>query len=129
MRLTPKITLIFVLFALALLLVIGVFAYGSGRAALQAAVISDLLSTALEKQAALDSWVTDRRDGVVTLAESSDFVKSLEVFLTTPPQSAQAQRLSEAHPTEVGCASKVLWLDVTAIRNRAQRMVKPTAVG
>jgi len=57
---TLKLTLIFILFAGAVLVGLGIPAYNNGRAALEAATVSELLTTAIEKQAALNSWVADR---------------------------------------------------------------------
>ena len=61
LKLTPKLTIIFVLFAFVLLLTVGVMAYRSGQQALIAATISELTATAVEKEAALDEWIEDQQ--------------------------------------------------------------------
>jgi hypothetical protein len=45
LRLTPKLALVYVLFAAVLLLFVGVMAYYSGRSSLEAATASEMLST------------------------------------------------------------------------------------
>ncbi|MEW5720655.1 MAG: cache domain-containing protein, partial [Chloroflexota bacterium] len=67
LSITAKLTLLFFLFAALILLGVGVFAYLSGHAAVEQAVISDLQSTANEKQAALDWWLNDRLRLLVTI--------------------------------------------------------------
>jgi hypothetical protein len=61
LSITTKLTLVFVGFALLLLGGVGALAYRGGRAALEAATIADLLSTANEKEAALNAWSEDHR--------------------------------------------------------------------
>ncbi|MFQ5795071.1 MAG: ATP-binding protein [Candidatus Bipolaricaulia bacterium] len=77
LNITPKVTLVFVLFAAGLLAGVSVLSYNSGRAALQVATVSDLLSVAIEKQAALNSWVEARLSDIVSLAASLRFHKEL----------------------------------------------------
>lgn len=67
LTITTKLTWLFGLFAALLLIVVGALAYFSGRAAIEQAVISDLESTANEKQAALDRWLDDRLNLVVSI--------------------------------------------------------------
>ena len=66
--LTQKLALAFFLFAFLILSVMGVWTYASGRVTLQNATTTGLLSTALEKQAALDAWVNDSQEILVRLA-------------------------------------------------------------
>ena len=69
LTITTKLTLLFVLFAALILAGVGALAYLSGRAAMEQAVISDLESTANEKQAAFDQWLGDRLRLVVSITE------------------------------------------------------------
>jgi len=85
-RLTPKVTLVFVLFAAVVLLSVGILAYTSGRAALEAATLSGLRSTAIEKEAAFNAWVEDALSRVVALSTSSLIRDHVGVLLS--PQSA-----------------------------------------
>ncbi|HEX9926786.1 MAG TPA: PAS domain S-box protein [Anaerolineae bacterium] len=90
-NITTKLSLVFVFFAALLLAGVGALAYASGRAALEAATISDLLSTAVEKEAALNTWVEDRQSDLSALADSSDLNQDVAVLITVTPTSAQAQ--------------------------------------
>jgi PAS domain S-box-containing protein len=90
-NITTKLSLVFVFFAALLLAGVGALAYASGRAALEAATISDLLSTAVEKEAALNTWVEDRQSDLTALADSSDLNQDVAVLITVAPTSTQAQ--------------------------------------
>jgi PAS domain S-box-containing protein len=78
---TPKLALVLVLFAAALLAVVGTFAYNGGYVALQAATVSELLSTTAEKQAALESWAAERRASMATLASVPGVADDLMAFI------------------------------------------------
>lgn len=58
---TQKLTLVFVLFAAGVLYIVSILVYSSGRKALQNATVSRLLSEAIEKQAALETWVEEKK--------------------------------------------------------------------
>jgi PAS domain S-box-containing protein len=66
-----RLTLVFVVFAAVLLAGIGILAFENGRSALQAATVSELLSTAIEKQAALDAWMAERLDTLVSISRGA----------------------------------------------------------
>lgn len=68
MKLTPRFTLAFILFAAVLLIGVGIFAYNSGTKALREATASELSSTALEKEAALTKWVQEKETDIAILA-------------------------------------------------------------
>ncbi len=68
LKLTPKLTLIFVLFAAALMGVVNALIYNSGRKALESAAIAELEFIAGEKQAALDAWLNEGRNDIMALA-------------------------------------------------------------
>jgi hypothetical protein len=95
---TSKLTLVFVLFAAVLVAAVGALAYDSGRAALLVATASELLATTTEKQAALDSWVDERRAGIAGLAGVPGMAENVAAFIaaassTSPaPAAAQAAR-------------------------------------
>jgi signal transduction histidine kinase len=104
---TSKLTLVFVLFAAVLLTTVGTLSYDSGRAALQAATISELLATTSEKQAALESWIEERQAAIAGLAGVPGIAGSVAAFIAadsaappeapTPPalQAARARVLQE----------------------------------
>jgi PAS domain S-box-containing protein len=85
----PKLTLIFVLFAALLLAVVSLLAYTSGRSALQTAAVSELLSAAIDKQAALDAWIGEAQVHATAIAASPYLQVELMGF-------QEAQRRGEA---------------------------------
>jgi len=93
--LTSRITLVFVLFAALLLLGVGLLSYRSGSTALQAAVVSELLSTALSKEAQLDEWVEDQIVNLETLAASPTLASALATHASAPAGSEQARAALE----------------------------------
>ncbi len=70
LHVTPKVTLVFILFAFILLFSVGFLAYDSGVNSLETATFFDLTSTAIEKEAAFESWVADGLNDIIDLANS-----------------------------------------------------------
>ncbi len=77
LKLAPKLALIFVAFALLVVLGLGTPIYYHGRSALLESRISDLVSAAIEKQAALAYWVEERERDLGTLAASRHLAEHL----------------------------------------------------
>ncbi len=92
LNLTPRITVVFVLFALVLLAGVGFLSYNSGRTTLQAAATSELLSTVIGKETLLNNWVDERLDDLKTLAAS-------------PTLSADVAHLAESPHSQAGRAA------------------------
>jgi signal transduction histidine kinase len=69
--LAAKVTIAFIFFAAVLLLAMGFLVFIVGRDALEESVTGHLSSTALEKEAAFDSWVDDSLYEVTIVAKSS----------------------------------------------------------
>ncbi|NTU78104.1 MAG: HAMP domain-containing protein [Chloroflexales bacterium] len=86
--LTPRLALVFVLFAAALLAGVSALAYANGRAALLASTTADLLSTAHEKEAALASWIEHRQADMAALAASPRLRADLALLLANPDTAA-----------------------------------------
>ncbi len=84
MKLTPKLTLVFVLFAAALLAVVDVVAYSSGRDALEAATSAELRGTAIEKQASLEAWVARGQSALAAIAALPPLGHYLETLSAAP---------------------------------------------
>lgn len=82
MRITPRFTLVLVLYAAALFIGVGLFAYNSGRETLRSAAISELQSTALEKEAALNQWIDDKQTDITVLAANPAVTQAAAVLLT-----------------------------------------------
>ncbi len=91
MKLTPRLTLVFILYATALLLGVGFLAYDTGRNFLRSATILELQAAALEKEAALNRWVTERQTDMTTLAADPATIEEASVLLTAPQGSPEAQ--------------------------------------
>ena len=130
MKLTPRLTLIFVLYAAALLAGVGLLAYNSGRESLRSAVISELQATAIEKQAALDAWVEDKQAGITRLAADPATIESAAVLLTASPDSPEARDahdrlLVEIRPRVLGGE----FLDLMIIDPQAGQVIAATNPG
>ncbi len=88
LRLTPKLILSHVLFATVLLVVVSLLAYNSGRAALQAATVSDLFSIATEKEAALNNWIAERQSDIIEITTLPDMLTNLAALFDASPGAA-----------------------------------------
>jgi PAS domain S-box-containing protein len=90
-KLTPRLTLVFIAYASALLIGVGLMAYDSGRNALRAATISELQATALEKESSLDKWVQDKQGDISALATDPTTVQAAFDLLQAAPNSPESQ--------------------------------------
>lgn len=90
LSITGKLTLILVLFSVALLGILGVLAYISGQSGLQEATTAGLLSSALEKQSALERWFTEARIDITMKAESPGMVERVANLRSAAPGSPEA---------------------------------------
>ena len=90
LNVTGKLTFILVLFGAVLLGSLGTLAYTSGRAGLQEAAISELLTRAIEKQAALESWITVARTDIAAQANSPVVSEQAAALLAAAPGSPEA---------------------------------------
>ncbi len=107
MKLTPRLTLVFILYATALLVGVGLLAYTSGRDSLRSATISELQATALEKQAALNKWVEDKQAAITRLAADPAAIESAAALIAASPDSPKARAahdrlLAEIRPRVLG---------------------------
>jgi PAS domain S-box-containing protein len=90
-KLTPRLTLIFILYAMALLIGVGFLAYSSGRDSLRTATISELQATALEKEAALNRWIEERQTDIVRLASDPTSIEAATDLMAAFPGSPEAK--------------------------------------
>src|SRR5690242_1075372 len=95
LRLTPKLTLIFVLFAAVLLIAVDFLAYSSGRKALEAAATAELESTAGEKEATLAAWVEEKKSDIQALADDPVLIGRASILSTVSPKSAAANDIHD----------------------------------
>ncbi|NNJ10200.1 PAS domain S-box protein [Chloroflexales bacterium ZM16-3] len=93
LKLTPRLILLFAIFAVLLLGGLGGLVYASARASLQDAIEADLYSTALEKRAALDSWIADRRADLESLSRSPAVLANAEMLYAAGAPVAAHDRL------------------------------------
>jgi PAS domain S-box-containing protein len=101
MKLTLRLTLVFMLYALALLAIVAWLAYNSGKESLRSATVSELQSTAIEKQAALDEWVEEKRTDISSLAASPTTLESAAALFAAPRGSAEAREARAKFVKEV----------------------------
>lgn len=90
LNITGKLAFIFVLFSVALLSGLGSLAYTSGRAGLQQAAAAELLSTAFEKQSALERWFTAAQIDIQSQVASPAILEQAAALLSAAPGSPQA---------------------------------------
>jgi PAS domain S-box-containing protein len=90
-KLTPRLTLIFIAYASALLIGVGLMAYDSGRDALREATILELQATALEKESSLDKWVQDKETDISALATDPSIIQAASKLLEAVSNSPEAQ--------------------------------------
>ena len=87
---TPKLTLIFILFAGAVLAGLAIPAYITGRSALESATFSELQTSALEKQSSLNSWVAHRQNSIGEIANQADLQENTSELIAALPGSSNA---------------------------------------
>ena len=73
LNISAKLTMVFVLFAALILTVVSGLVYNSRRAAMEGATITELFATAIEKQAALNTWINEAQTHASALAASPAF--------------------------------------------------------
>lgn len=111
LKLAPKLTLVFVLFAALLLIGVGALSYSSGQRALEAATITELESIASEKEAALRGWILEREATIAALASSPYLLEELAKLLEAGPESTAANdRLIQDLSVHTGAGQSFLTL-------------------
>lgn len=91
LKITPRLTLLFMFFAGALLLSLSIPAYFISRESLRIATVSERLSTAIEKETALKAWFAEGRRGIAELAASRHLREDYEALLRARPNSSDAR--------------------------------------
>ncbi len=82
LRLTPKVTLTFVVFAFLLLATLGLLAYRSGRISLENSTFLGLMSTVIEKESALETWISEAQNQIANLAASPSMQERVAAIRT-----------------------------------------------
>ncbi|MBZ0296592.1 MAG: HAMP domain-containing protein, partial [Anaerolineae bacterium] len=106
LSLTPKVTLTFVVFAAVLLTSVGLLSYTSGRDALEEATFSDLLSAAVQKEAAFETWINEGQTQIASIAQSPFLQDTVTTLRTASDpviaQNAHDQIVAEFAPVVEG---------------------------
>ena len=90
LKITPKLTMVFILFAGILLLGLIIPAYFNARAALRTAAVSERLSSALEKEDTINSWISDHIHTIEDIASQESLRQAIGTFTTASPESVEA---------------------------------------
>ncbi|MEI7769820.1 MAG: PAS domain S-box protein [Chloroflexales bacterium] len=112
LKLTPRLVLLFMIFAALLLGGLGLLSSISGRAALESAVETDLSSTAVEKIGAFDNWVARRRSDMGSLSSSPTVRASAELLYADGAVADAHARVVEELQARVGGETPFLRLFV-----------------
>lgn len=89
MRLTPRFTLAFIVFATALLLGVGLLAYSSGRALLRSSTASELEGAALRKETNLSNWIVTKKEQLAALAADPAVIEASSRLMASNPASVE----------------------------------------
>jgi PAS domain S-box-containing protein len=89
--LTSRIALSFVLLSATLLATVGVLSYRSGSKSLEADAMSETLSKAVETEAGLNAWISERLSDIGEIAGQADVVEKAARLIAAPPGSAEAR--------------------------------------
>jgi PAS domain S-box-containing protein len=95
-KLIPRLTLIFIIYASALLIGVGLLAYNSGRDALRESAISELQATALEKESSLNRWVEDKKSDITALASDPTIIREAYNLKAAAPDSTDSRAARDA---------------------------------
>jgi PAS domain S-box-containing protein len=101
LKLTPKLTLVFVSFAAALLIVVGLIGYNQGQAAFKAATINELQTIAGEKEAAVADWVKKKQAHISVLSAAPSTISAVSDLLTIAPDSPEGQMIRDRLEAEL----------------------------
>lgn len=96
MKLTSRFTLVFILYATALLIGVGWLAYNSGRSALRTATISELEATALRKDENLSRWVVSKQGELYALTMDPSVMAEVDALVNAVPDSAEFHEAQDA---------------------------------
>ena len=128
MKITPRFALVFILYALALLVGVGLLVYNSGRDSLRSNTISELEGTALRKEDNLSRWVDAEQADLAVLTADPDIIAEANTLLTVVPDSAEFRA---AHENFVAGLQAYLtsssFLEVSLIRPENGQVIASTA--
>ncbi|GAF83973.1 unnamed protein product, partial [marine sediment metagenome] len=88
LRLTPRLTVTFALFAVALVAALATFAYFRARAALQEATLAALAMHTAEESHHLDHWIGEGKRSVAAIASSTAVREEVDLLLASREPAA-----------------------------------------
>jgi signal transduction histidine kinase/DNA-binding response OmpR family regulator len=91
LRLTSRIVLFIVLLAAVLLATVGALSYRSGSESLKAEAVSEMLTIAVEKEVALNSWMDERLGDLRQITNQPEVVENATNLIAAPSGSEQAR--------------------------------------
>ncbi|MBI3546418.1 MAG: EAL domain-containing protein [Gammaproteobacteria bacterium] len=91
LRLASRIVVFFVLLTAGLLGTVAVLSYRSGSKSLEAGAIAELLAKAVEKEAALDTWIDERFGDIELIANHPNVSENAARLIAAVPMSAEAR--------------------------------------
>ncbi|MBM4445979.1 MAG: response regulator [Chloroflexi bacterium] len=95
MKLTPRLTILFLLLAIVPMVIVGYLAYENGRRTIEQQTISHLISTNILREAELERWVHGNEQSIEELAQRplvSEYAAVLVSCDTSDPAYGQAQK-------------------------------------
>lgn len=95
MKLTTRFTLVFIIYAAALLIGVGFLAYNSGRSALRSATISELEATAVRKEENLNRWIEGKQAALSALTTDPVVITEAARLIAAVPDSAEFHQAQE----------------------------------
>ncbi|MCJ7715048.1 MAG: PAS domain S-box protein, partial [Anaerolineales bacterium] len=87
LNITPKLTLVFILFGIVLLLGLAIPIYYNFRSALENTTTSELQSASIEKEAAINNWIAERTLDLETTATHPHLITRVENLVNNHPGS------------------------------------------
>lgn len=131
MKLTARLALVLMIFALVSMTAVGALSYYSGRSSLKATAMGELESLALEKESALETWIQDGEAGIAALTNSTYLLRDLETLLEAEPGSGSAHdRLIGELAARTGSGQPFVNLFIVSVRNgRVVASVDPSEEG
>ena len=130
LRLTSRIVLFFVLLAAVLLATVGVLSYRSGSESLKADAVSEMLTIAVEKEAALNTWIEERLADLRQIANQTDVVNKAANLIgsaagSEQTRSAHAVLLAELEPHVT--ASRSSYIELFVMEPEGGKVVASTS--
>jgi signal transduction histidine kinase len=94
-KITTRLTLVFVLFAFCIISFIGFLAYTNGRESLLFAIQSELMAQSLDKEAAINDWIESHLTRVVALSKTPSLVNEIATLVTATRSTPEGESAYE----------------------------------